>query len=132
MSIALTMTVSADALADGVLVLHAIVALFITSGFVFIPVGAARRWAWIRRRSYRIAHLFAIGLVAVEALIGLSCPLTVLEDALRGDRSGRAFIARVLAELLYWRLPDWVFALLYVSAASCALWLWLRVPPRRA
>lgn len=119
-------------LADIVLALHALLATAIAAGFLLIPLGARCGWSWVRRRTWRVAHLAAMLIIAGETLAGLACPLTVLEDSLRGRPGADAgFIGRWLATLLYWPLPAWVFAVLYTVLALLALILWRQVPPRR-
>jgi hypothetical protein len=117
-------------LADIVLVLHFALALFIVAGVVCTWLGALLHWQWIRRRGLRIAHLAAISFVAAEALLGIACPLTVWEDALRQGPDGHGFMARWLARLLYYDLPEWVFTVAYVVAAAVTLLAWWVVPPR--
>lgn len=70
-------------LADIVLVVHALLVLFIVGGLAAIWTGAALGWRWVRARTFRLAHLLAIGIVAALAALGIDCPLTVLEDRLR-------------------------------------------------
>src|SRR5260370_33132920 len=84
-------------LADAVLVAHVFFVLFVVGGFALILAGAGR-WSWIRNRTFRMLHVAAIGLVAPEALLGVTCPRTrwgaMLRAAGRGERS---FIRRRLA-----------------------------------
>jgi hypothetical protein len=117
-------------LADLVLVVHFAFVLFVVGGFAAIWLGAALGWRWVRNRIFRYAHLAAIVFVAAQALVGVACPLTVWEDVLRrGDSDGPSFVARWVSRLLYYDLPEWVFALAYVVFASAvAVTLWL-VPP---
>lgn len=118
-------------LADAILVFHFGIAAFITLGFVLIPAGAALRWRWVRNRRLRLAHLFAITFVAAEAIAGVTCPLTLWEDALRGRAAGGAgFIERWVGRLLYYDLPEEVFLVAYVMLAIVAAVLWLRIPPQ--
>ncbi len=119
-------------LADAVLLLHFAIAAFITAGLLLIPLGATLHWRWVRRRGLRLAHLLAIAFVAAEALIGVACPLTLLEDSLRGMSRGDGFIERWVGTLLYWNLPAWVFTAIYAGAALLALLLWRLVPPRES
>ena len=117
-------------LADAVLALHVLFVLFVVGGFVLILAGA-RRWDWVRNRAFRIAHLAAIVFVAAEALLGVTCPLTYWEDVLRATgREERSFIGRWLAWLLYYNLPEWVFASAYAAFALAVLWSWRAIPPR--
>jgi len=122
-----------NVLADLVLVVHFAFVLFIIGGFALILAGAIRRWRWIRNPVFRYAHLAAIVFVAMEALVGVACPLTVWEDALRNAApETSSFIARWVSRVLYYNLPGWVFTVIYVLfAAAVGVTLWL-IPPRRA
>lgn len=118
-------------LADAILVAHFAFVLFVVGGLAAIWTGAAAGWRWVRNFWFRIAHLAAICCVALEALIGMVCPLTEWEDALRGAPSETSFIARWLHRVLFYSLPEWVFATAYVLfALAVAATFWL-VPPRR-
>jgi polyferredoxin len=117
--------------ADAVLLAHFAIAAFIVFGLVFVWLGAALGWRWIRNPWFRYVHLAAIVFVAVEALLGIACPLTVWEDLLRGGVRAESFIARWVQGLLYYRAPEWIFTIAYALwtlATLLALW---RVPPRR-
>ncbi len=118
-------------LADTILVLHALVVLFIVGGLIAIWAGAARKRGWVRNRAFRIAHLGAIGVVAALAVLGVPCPLTVLEDWLRTGRAGpQGFIQRWMSALLYYDFPAWVFAAAYVAFLLVVVLTWRRIPPR--
>ena len=121
--------------ADGVLLLHALFVGFVVGGLVAVLVGGGRGWAWVRNPWFRAAHLISIGVVAAQAWLGIVCPLTTLEMALR-ERAGDAvypgaFIGHWLERLLYYRAPVWVFAAAYTAfgALVAASWFWIR--PRR-
>lgn len=119
------------ALADAVLVLHALVVLFIVGGFAAVWLGAALEWAWVRDRRFRFAHLAAIGIVALLAALDIPCPLTVLEDRLRTGSAGpEGFVQHWVGRLLYYDLPGWVFTLAYVLFALVVLLTWRYAPPR--
>jgi hypothetical protein len=120
-----------DVLADAILVLHFLFVLFVVGGFALILAGGTFGWRWVRARAFRLAHLGAILLVVAESLLGLACPLTVWEDALR--RAGpqqTGFVARWVARVLYYDYPDWVFAAAYCAFALAVIALWRLVPPR--
>jgi Protein of Unknown function (DUF2784) len=120
-------------LADTVLVVHFAFVLFVVGGFALIPLGAAFHWAWIRNPVFRYLHLGAILFVAIEALIGMACPLTVWEAALRrASPDGPSFIGRLVGRVLYYDLPGWVFTIAYVlfALAVGATLRW--IPPRRS
>ena len=118
-------------LADAVLLAHFAIAAFIVCGPLFVWIGAALGWRWIRNRWFRYLHLAAIAFVAAEALLGIACPLTVWEDLLRGSVRAESFIARLAHRLLYYRAPEWIFTTAYALwTLATLLTLWL-VPPRR-
>jgi uncharacterized protein DUF2784 len=118
-------------LADAILVVHFLIAAFVTAGFVLVPLGAWRHWRFVRRRGLRLLHLGAVSFVALEALVGIACPLTVWENALRGVSDERGFIAHWVGRWLYYDAPLWIFTTLYVAAAAIALIGWRLVPPER-
>ena len=120
-----------DWLANTVLVLHALVVLFIVGGLLAIWVGAALRRDWVRSRVFRLTHLLAIGVVAALAVLGIPCPLTVLEDWLRTGHTGpQGFVQRWVSDWLYYDLPGWVFATAYAMFLLVVAVTWFRVPPR--
>ena len=117
-------------LADAVLFVHVLFVLFVVGSFVLILAGASR-WNWVRNRTFRLTHVAAIVFVAAEALLGITCPLTSWEDLLRATgREGRSFIGRGLAWLLYYDLPEWVFAIAYAAFALAVIACWWAIPPR--
>ena len=121
---------AAPSLADAVLVVHVLFVLFVVGGFALILAGAGR-WNWVRNRTFRVLHVAAIVFVAAEALLGFTCPLTSWEDTLRATgREERSFIGRWLAWLLYYDLPEWVFALAYAAFALAVIGCWRAIPPR--
>ena len=117
-------------LADLILGLHAAYVLFVVGGLALIWLGIWRDWRWVRHFWFRLLHLGAIGLVAAEALIGLTCPLTVLEDWLRSEADPSVgFIARWVQRVLFWDFPGWVFTLVYLAFTLLAVLTWRRWPP---
>jgi hypothetical protein len=67
--------------------------------------------------------------VALEALLGIACPLTSLESALREQKVPDYFLADLVHQLLYWNAPLELFLVLYVLSALWALFLWKWVSP---
>jgi len=116
--------------ADALLVLHFAIVVFIVGGLILTWIGAALRWGWVRNPWFRYLHLGAIGFVALEALIGMTCPLTEWEDALRGGARADSFVGRWLRRLLYYQAPEWVFTVLYVAWTAATLVTLRLVPPR--
>jgi len=123
---------TAGSLADAILVLHVLFVLFVTCGFALILIGV-RRWGWVRNRAFRATHLAAIVFVAVETLLGVTCPLTRWEDLLRATgREERSFIGRWLEWVLYYDFPNWMFAAAYCLFAAAVAWTWHSIPPHPA
>jgi hypothetical protein len=116
-------------LADLVLALHFAFVLFVVGGLGLTWIGAAAGWAWVRNFWFRAAHLAAIAFVAGESLLGIWCPLTVWEDALRGMRDEKSFVARWIHRLMFYDLPEWVFTAAYVVFALVVLATWFLVRP---
>ncbi|HTH62095.1 MAG TPA: DUF2784 domain-containing protein [Paraburkholderia sp.] len=118
-------------LANTVLVVHALIVLFIVGGLIAIWTGAWLKLGCVRNRAFRLAHLIAIGIVAALAVVGLPCPLTVLEDRLRTGQVGpQGFVQRWVSEWLYYDLPAWVFVTAYAAFLVVVAVTWFRVPPR--
>ena len=121
--------------ADALLLLHALFVAFVVVGLIGILVGGWRGWRWVRQFRFRVAHLAAIGFVALQAWLGAICPLTVWEMQLRERAGGAtyagAFVAHWVERLLYYRAPDWVFVLLYTAFAGLVVASWFWVRPRR-
>jgi hypothetical protein len=124
--------VSWPAIADAVLVSHFAFVMFVVGGLVLIWLGAWRRWTWVRNVRFRMLHLAAIGFVALEAIIGMACPLTEWEYLLRGERAdGPTFIERLVAPLIYYELPAWAFTAMHIGFALLVVVTFWLVPPSR-
>ena len=116
--------------ADAVLLVHFAFVAFVIGGLALTWIGAALSWRWVRNFWFRALHVIAICFVAVESLLGVMCPLTTWEDALRGRTSETSFVARWIHRLMFYQLPEWVFTIAYiVFAAVVVLTYWL-VRPR--
>jgi hypothetical protein len=123
-------------LANAVLALHVAIVVFVVGGLVAVIAGNLARWRWVNRLWFRLAHAAAIAVVAAEAWLGLTCPLTTLEMWLR-ERAGAptyggGFVEHWLHRLLYWDAPAWVFVLLYTVFAVAVAATWWYFPPTRA
>jgi hypothetical protein len=121
--------------ADAVLLLHVSFVVFVVAGLVLVLAGRLMSWAWVRNWWFRAAHLAAIGIVVLQSWLGVICPLTKLEMALR-DRAGDTtyaggFVSHWLETILYYRAPAWVFAVVYTAFGALVLLSWFWVPPRR-
>jgi hypothetical protein len=122
-------------LADLTVIFHLFYVVFVVGGQLAIFVGLVLNRAFIRNPAFRIFHLFAVGIVAVEASIGLFCPLTLWEYDLRqsaGQTVDRdiSFIGRFARYVVFYDLPAWVFTLLYISFGLLVVVTFVLVPPR--
>ncbi|MDJ0792843.1 MAG: DUF2784 domain-containing protein [Woeseiaceae bacterium] len=123
--------------ADLLLLTHVLFVAFVVFGLILVYVGKPLNWSWVRNPSFRLAHLAAIGVVTIQAWLGVICPLTTWEMALRrqvGDATySGEFIAHWLEEILYYRAPPWVFIVCYTVFAALVVvsWFWVRPRPFR-
>lgn len=120
-------------LADTLLLIHVLFVGFVVLGLLAIYAGCFLHWHWVRNRWFRILHLMAIAIVVLQAWLGMICPLTIWEMALR-EKAGAAvyagsFIQHWLHKLLYWQAPDWVFIVVYTVFGALVLASWFIVRP---
>lgn len=119
------------ALGQGVLAVHLAVIAFNVLGLAVIPLGAALDWRWVRVRWWRALHLASWAVVAVQAVLGRACFLTIWQDRLTGAAPAPPLIERWVERLIYWPLPIWVFGAIYLVLFAAVIALWRIVPPRR-
>jgi hypothetical protein len=122
-------------LADLILVIHVLFVCFVVLGLAGIYLGFFLHWHWVRNRWFRLLHLCAISIVVLQSWLGLICPLTLWERALRTaagstEYSG-SFIQHWLQEILYYTAPYWVFLLVYTLFAGLVVASWFIVRPAR-
>jgi hypothetical protein len=99
-------------------------------GLVAIPLGAWRGWSFVRAPTWRWLHVACLGLVAVQAVLGRVCVLTLWQDALSGARPAGPLIVRWVNAAIFWPLPGWAFTSLYLLVFAYVLALLRLVPPR--
>ena len=121
--------------ADFVVVVHFAFVVFVVLGLLLTLIGGVRRWGWVRGIRFRSIHLAAIGLVVVESLCGITCPLTIWEQQLR-NLAGQAsyhgdFLATWVHDLMFFTAEPWVFTACYCSFGTLVALSWLLVPPKR-
>lgn len=125
-----------QALADAVLVLHFGIVLFVVLGLPVVIIGNRAGWSWANQFGWRLAHLVAIAVVALQAWLGQYCPLTVLESWLRvqAGASGYtvSFVEHWVQSVLYFQAPLWAFAGIYTAFGLAVAWAWWRYPPQVA
>lgn len=121
--------------ADLLLILHTLLVAFVILGLLATFIGYVRNWRWVRNYWFRLSHLVVIAVVVLQSWLGVPCPLTSWEMALR-ERAGEAgydgsFIEHWLQSLLYYSAPDWVFILVYTVFGALVVLSWFLVRPRR-
>jgi hypothetical protein len=122
--------------ADMVVLVHLGIAAFIVLGFCLIWIGYFVGWQWIYNRKFRLAHLILMAIVTLESIIGLTCPLTILEDRLRSPGTDPAdmrefFIQDMVHRILFYDIDIQLFTVGYI-VFFIAICLTLRlIPPTR-
>lgn len=116
-------------LADLILIIHFLFVLFVVGSLPLIWIGAWMGLDFVRNRRFRFAHLAAILFVVGESLVGMACPLTVWEDALRRTTSGGDFIQRWLHHILFYDVPAWILTTVYVLFALLVAITFRLLPP---
>lgn len=120
-------------LADTVLAIHVAIVLFVVGGLICILVGNGLGWHWVNRRGFRYLHLLAIGVVVLQAWLGVLCPLTTLEMWLRAEAGDAgysgSFVQYWLQRLLYYEAPARVFIGAYSLFGLAVLFAWWKFPP---
>jgi len=121
-------------LADLTVIVHFAYVSFVLFGLLLTMIGWAMKWNWIRNGWFRCVHLAMILIVVVEAWLGITCPLTDLENWLRamaGQEAYRGdFIANWLHDAMFFEASPWVFTLAYSLFAAVVVATWIWIPPR--
>ncbi len=121
-------------LADTVVAIHLAYVGFVVLGLLAILVGRLMNWRWIRNPWFRFTHLSMIGIVVVEALLSITCPLTTLEYYLRAEAGQSfnegSFIGRLSHNVLFFDFPPQYFLVGYCLFGAVVLATLILVPPR--
>ena len=117
--------------ADIVLVFHFCIVTFITFGFFLIPVGYKLDWGWTANTKLRTIHSGLMVFITLETLLGITCPLTSIENSLRGIYQSKSFIGYWIDQVIYWDLPTQFFIILYCIFLSWTLLMWKLFPPKK-
>ena len=120
-----------NGIADFILFIHLIIAIFIAAGMVIFPTCGLLSWRWCKNFSLRITHLGLIVVVFIETLIGVNCPLTVAENYFRAQATHQSFVGSLMSNTLYWKMSETLFFYLYGICVVWVLILWILFPPSR-
>lgn len=122
-------------IADAILFTHVLFVAFVIMGLLLLFPGKLLSWSWVRNPWFRTTHLIGICVVVLQSWLGIICPLTTWEMALRA-KAGDAvyagsFISHWLEAILYYQAPGWVFVVCYTlfGLLVVASWFWVRPRP---
>ena len=111
--------------------LHFAIILFISSLIFLIPLGYKFSWSIYKNKTLRLIHLVLMLFVTLETLLGIVCPLTLVENYLSGTLEDKTFVSYWLGKIIYWDLPSIFFSILY---STCLIWIiimWKIFPPQK-
>ena len=112
-----------------VLLFHFTIFLFMVSSFFFIPFGYYKNWEWVKNKNYRLIHLFLMGIVLIETILGFMCPLTILENFLRSDIKVNNKFTEIIHQIMYWNFLNYQFIILYLLSFLYLIFLWFFFKP---
>src|SRR5262249_47858085 len=123
-------------LADLVVIAHIAYVGYVVLGQLAIWLGWIFQRQWARNFWFRATHLLAIAIVALEAAMGWTCPLTRWENQLgelagQTTRSGPS-LARLAHDVVFGiNCPQVGFHVMHVDFAFLVLGPCILFPPRR-
>lgn len=124
-------------LADVILVVHFLIAVFNAFSLPVIWLGAIARWSFVHNPWFRFSHVGLMGFVAVEALAGQLCPLTIWEGMLRMEAgegwagSGQTFIGYWVGRMLFHDFSHTQYTVAYSLFFALIILTLFLVPVRR-
>lgn len=117
-------------IADLVLIIHFSIVMFIISIFFLIPIGYILNWQWQKNKIVRLLHIILMFIITAETIVGITCPLTLFENSLRGVFVSNSFITTWLTKLLFWELPSTFFLITYIMCFGLTIIFWIKFPPQ--
>lgn len=129
-------------LANLILILHALLATFVVGGWLVTVVGGLCRWQWVRSFWFRVLHLLVVGVIVLESVFGMVCPLTRWEEQLRSlagqegtdELEQLGFLLYYLRRILFlpdhWEWSQTVLMWVYIAFGVGVLATWIFFPPR--
>ena len=69
--------------------------------------------------------------VTIESILGITCPLTTLENNLRGIITNQTFISKYLSKIIFLNFPSSVFLALYFTGFLIAVYTIVKYPPKK-
>lgn len=121
-------------LADLILLIHLSIVLFVIVAQFFIVIGLILKWPSIKNIYFRLTHLIAIAIVAAQAIVGQTCPLTTWENKFRilGNEAPYPdrFFPYWIHQILFFDWSPQVFTFLYCGFGVIVLLTFVLAPPR--
>ena len=116
---------------DFIIFFHFVIVIFITSLLVLIPLGYKFNWKLLQNKTVRKTHLGLMSFVTFEAIIGMTCPLTMVENYLSGMSQNETFISYWLGKVIYWNFPSIFFTIIYCLCLTWIILMWRIFPPKK-
>ena len=117
-------------IADLILIIHFLIVIFIISLLILVPYGYYKKWIWVSSKKVRYTHVFLMSFVTIESFLGNICPLTVLENNLRGVITNQTFVSKYLSKIIFFNFPSYVFLTLYFTGFLIVIYFCLKYPPK--
>ena len=122
-------------LAHIVLVIHFAFVSFVVVGLLLTWIGYFLNWSFVRNFYFRAAHILAMGVVLLEALFGIVCPLTTWEIQLRklGGQvvyEDQTFMQYWIHKIMFFQMEPVTFQLIYGCFFTALLLSFFFVRPR--
>ena len=116
--------------ADTILILHFLVIIFYYS-LLFNTIWIFKNWKFVKNYKIRLAHLMLIFFITLETFLGIICPLTTLENYLRGQSYSETFISFWISKVIYWDFPTTFFIVVYAIFLIFAIILWFKISTKK-
>jgi cytochrome c biogenesis protein CcdA len=112
---------------------HLLYVVFVCLGLIYIYFGFILKLKSIRNIYFRVFHLIAMIIVAIQQYFALNCPLTLLEKKLlilagKETYSG-AFIPHMLHQV-HLNIPSQYYLPLYAALSVLFLLSFILIPPK--
>ncbi len=122
--------------ADAILVIHTGYVAVVVLSVPLIIIGGLKHWRWVHNFWFRATHVLMIGIVTIESILGITCPLTLWEKSLRApdqidDYQKSGFVSTWLEHMLFWHFPHWLFTVIYLSFTALVISLLFFIPVYR-
>lgn len=122
-------------LAHLVLFIHFSFVAFVVIGLLLTWLGYFMRWDFVRNFYFRAAHILSMGIVLMESLLHIECPLTGWENDLRllaGQVSyqDKSFMQYWIHKIMFFQLEPGTFTIIYSSFFTALVLSFIFVRPK--